>query len=417
MIGLIRNTVPAAVCFAVTISAAAAFTDNFETPPEQDPEKVLGKLESGPGYGVLAPVRSDGYLRNYQIKTDAGVDQISGDGLLKLRIKEITAFEALKHLDSEQSFIDGLAEAAKKPADFVSSTVTDPLGTAKSTATGVGRLFGRITKGVEQAVTGETRSPSELARIITGQDRARRELAVSLGVDPYTKYQPLAAQLDRAATASTAGNLSVGVLMSMIPGGFVSNIASSAESLKNMVVDSTEAELEERTVQALQSARISGPTIKSLQANGNFTPTERAILAYQLQSMTAVEGLEILAARAAEAKTRAEAYFLLRRIVLTENYNRTVSGLSQVRLVSSFPILLRRDGGSAIILPLDMLSWTKETGAAFSTLSEGLTQLPFPPTGVDFRITGDITPLAAERLASLGWDVIANWPMPEGPVY
>lgn len=407
----------AAAVLLVAATGAQAFTDSFETPPEQDPREILGDKVSGAGYGVLSPVRSDGFIRIYSLKTERRTDEFSGDGLVRLRIKEITAVEALKSLETEQSFVDGLAKAAKRPAEFVGSTVTDPVGTAKTTVTGVGRLFGRITKGVEQAVTGETRSPAELARIISGQDRARRELAVSLGVDPYTTFVPLAAQLDRASAASAAGNLSVGVIMSMIPGGMITNIAGSAESIRSMVIDSTEAELEERVEDALRQSRISEKAIAALRASPNYTPTERAIIAYQLQSMTAVDGLEILVQRAAETKTRAEAYFLLRRIVLTEHYNRTVAGLSQIRTIGDFPIALRRDGVAAIVVPLDYLSWTQETGAAFSGLNDSLTRLPFPPSGVDFRITGDITPLAAERLASFGWDVISNLPMPEGPVF
>jgi len=399
------------------LTAAGAFSDSFETPPEQDPRSVLGKLASGPGYGVQTPVRSDGFLRIYDLKTDFGQEHVVGDGLLKLRIHEIAAFNALRSLESQQSFVDGLKKAAKRPAEFVESTVTDPLGTARSTVSGVGRLFGRISKGVEKAVTGETTSPAELAAIVTGRDRTRRELAVKLGVDPYTTYQPLSEQLDRAATASTAGNLSVGVLMSLIPGGMITNVAGSAESLRDMIVDNTRSELEERTASVLRSLRIPERVIGELAANTNYTPTERAVIAYQIEAMSTIDGLDVLVARAADAKNREEAYFLLRRIVLTEHYSRTVAGLSQIRTVADFPIAIRRDGGAALVMPLDMLSWTDAAATAFSGLQDGLSRLPFPPTGVDFRITGDITPAAAERLASFGWDVTADLPMPKGPVF
>ncbi|WP_346892987.1 hypothetical protein [uncultured Roseibium sp.] len=417
---MLRRTKVVCAAFAVSmlfLATAEAFSDNFETPPEQDPGMVLGNLASGPGYGVLTPVRSDGFLRVYDLKTQFGTEHVVGDGLLKLRIHEIAAYTALKSLESQQSFVDGLKEAAKKPAEFVESTVTDPLGTAKSTVSGVGRLFGRISKGVEKAVTGETTSPGELAAIVTGRDRARRELAVKLGVDPYTTYQPLSEQLDRAATASTAGNLSVGVIMSLIPGGMITNVASSAESLRDLIVDNTRSELEERTATVLRDLNISQRVIDDLAANANYTPTERAIIAYQLQAISTVEGLEILVARAADTKNREEAYFLLRRIVLTEHYSSTVASLSQIRKMADFPIAIRRDGGAALVMPLDMLSWTASTAKAFSGLQDGLSRLPFPPTGVDFQITGDITSDAAERLASFGWDVTADLPMPKGPVF
>ncbi|MTI01123.1 hypothetical protein [Roseibium sp. RKSG952] len=396
-------------------TGASAFSDAYETPPEQDPVTVLGAEASGPDYRVLAPVRSDGFLRIYDLESFYGTETISGDGLLKLRLKQLEILRALEALENNQTFVDGLKQAAMKPVEFVESTVTDPLGTAKNTVSGVGRLFGRIGKGVGSAVSGEG-SPAEFAKAITGQERAKRELAVDLGVDPYTKFKPLSEQLDQAANVSMAGGWTVKAVMALIPGGMISNIASSADDLRNSIVDSTLAELEERTRETLLKVGATPDVVTRLSQNTNFTPTERAIIAYRLDFMTGVEGRDILAARAADAQTRDEAYFQLRRIVLLESYHNKTASLGRVRLVGGYPVGIRKDGIAAIIMPLDMVSWTQTSAQAFNSLNTGFQQLPFPPSGVDFVVTGDLTPLTAERLASFGWDLTSNWPMPEGPV-
>lgn len=402
---------------ALCAQTAGALTEQYETPPEQDPEAILGSEALGPGYAVLAPVRGDGFLRIYQVQTDLGVEQVEGDGLLKLRLHEIRVLVALDSLKNDASFVDGLKQAAMKPVEFVESTVTDPVGTARSTVSGVGRMFGRLTKGVEAAVSGKAGSAADLAKSITGQAQARRELAYDLGADPYTFYRPLSDKLDETASVTTAGNWTVSAITSLLPGGVIVNTARQADNFRNLIVDSTPAELQERTAATFRQAGISEATLSRISANPFYTASEKAVIAYQLQAMPGVRDLDRLVAKAADADSRDIAYFQLRRVVLMETYNRTVSPLGDIRLVSGIPVAIRKDGTAALVLPLDHVAWTQTVAQTFSALHEGLGQLPFPPTGVDFLITGDITPMAAERLASFGWTITGDYPMPKGPVF
>jgi len=413
-----NSTAAATLLLGVVFGAAPAFSlsEQYETPPEQDPAVVLDGKENGPGYAVLSPVRSDGFLRIYQLQTDLGVEQIEGDGLLKLRLAEIKVLIALEGLKNDASFLDGLKQAAKKPVDFVESTVTDPVGTAKSTVSGVGRMFSRLGKGVEEAVTGKGGSPAELAKAITGQARAERELAVELGVDPYTFYKPLSEKLNETASVTTAGSWTVTAITALLPGGMIVGAARQADNFRTLIVDSTPAELAERTAETLRSAGVSEQTVTRIAENPFYTASEKVAIAYQLQAMPGVQELDLIAAKVADAESRDIAYFQLRRVVLLETYNRTVSGLGQIREVNGLPIAIRRDGLAAVVLPLDMVSWTQTVAQMFSSLHEGMAGLPFPPTGVDFLITGDLTPMAAERLASFGWEITGNYPMPDGPV-
>ncbi|MBG6201259.1 hypothetical protein IWQ48_002397 [Labrenzia sp. EL_13] len=401
----------------LTGAPALSLSEQYETPPEQDPAVVLEGKENGPGYAVLSPVRSDGFLRIYQLQTDQGVEQIEGDGLLKLRLSEIRVLIALESLKNDASFVDGLKQAAMKPVDFVESTVTDPVGTAKSTVSGVGRMFGRLTKGVEAAVSGKGGSPAELAKSITGQARAERELAVELGADPYTFYAPLSKKLNETASVTTAGNWTVTAITALLPGGMIVSAARQADNFRTLIVDSTPAELAERTAGTLRAAGVAEQTISRIAKNPFYTASEKAVIAYQLQAMPTVQDLDLIAAKAADAESRDIAYFQLRRVVLLETYNRTISGLGQIRELNGIPVAIRKDGLAAIVLPLDMVAWTQTVAQTFSSMHEGMAGLPFPPTGVDFLITGDLTPMAAERLTAFGWEITGNYPMPEGPVH
>ncbi|MDN3721241.1 hypothetical protein QW131_23785 [Roseibium salinum] len=133
--------------------------------------------------------------------------------------------------------------------------------------------------------------------------------------------------------------------------------------------------------------------------------------------MPGVRDLELVAAKAAEADSRDVAYFQLRRVVLLETYNRSISPLGDMKLVSGIPVAIRRDGIAAVVMPLDIVAWTETAARTFSTLQEGLRDLALPPSGVDFLVTGDVTPMAAERIASFGWEITGNYPMPAGSVH
>ncbi|QDG75073.1 hypothetical protein [Labrenzia sp. PHM005] len=396
---------------------ALSLSDQYETAPEQAPATLLNGKDFGPGYAILPPVRSNGFFYAYQLQASQGVETVQGTGLLNLRLSEIKAYVALESLKKDTSFLEGLKQSAQKPVDFVESTISDPVGTAKNTVSGVGRVFGRLGKGVEAAVTGQGGSATDIAKSITGQAKARRELAVELGVDPYTFDKLLSAKLDETASVTAAGSWTVTAITALIPGGVFVNATRTADDFRNVIVDSTENELRERTAETFRSAGISETNILKIEANPHYTASEKAAIAYQLAAMPGVQNLDLIAEDVAKAAERSPAYFQLRRVVLLENYNRTISGLGQIRDVAGLSVAIRRDGMAAIVMPYDIVAWTQTTAMTFSSLQEGLNQLPFPPTGVDLLITGDLTQMAAERLTAYGWQITGNFPMPDGPVH
>ncbi|WP_417692299.1 hypothetical protein [Roseibium sp.] len=396
---------------------AAAITDTFETAPERDPADALQVPLKGPGYELLPPARPEQGFRVYTLQEESGVVTLKGDGLALQRLKEISVLEGLRQAQTTESFMAGVKQAAGKPVDFVQNTVANPIGTAKDTAAGVGKVLSRISDGVEKAVTGEITSAGDLARTLTGQAEARRELAFKLGVDPYTTYAPLAEALDNAATVSTAGSLGISAVLALVPGGLAMRAVGATEDLREMVLEESREELMSRTRQALISQGIAAETTDRLLQNPHYTPTELAVIAYHLKDMGALKNKSVLVAQAADAEERGLAYAELRRIVLLLNYHRTVSPLSNMRLVSGLPVALSANGHALLALPYDTVAWTSEMASRLITIQAKLENDPFPPTLVQLMMPGDMTDLAAERLTSFGWDLTATLPMPDSVIH
>ncbi len=396
---------------------ALAISDVYESAPERDPADALQVPPTGPGYSFSGPARVENGLRVFSLVQQGETVSLKGDGLVLSRLRELSVLQGLEKAQATESFIEGLKQAANRPVDFVQSTVADPLGTARETANGVGKVIGRITTGVEKAVTGDIGSAGELARAFTGQDRARRELALSLGVDPYTSYAPLSQALDRAARVSAAGSMTVNAMLALVPGGLAVQAVGGAQNLRQTVLDDSRQELLDRTRQKLLEQRIRPDLVDRLMASTRFTPTELAVIAYHLDELKEMDGKDGLVELAADAPDRGMAYAELRRLVLLVDYRSRVAPLTRVRLVAGLPVAFTGDGRALVALPLDSLAWTQDMATRFTRLEEELSNASPAPSFVEVIIPGDMTDQAAERLVSLGWDVTATFPLPDSPVH
>ena len=226
---------------AVSIGAGDAVAANFENPPTVKASKILGAAAQGPGYSVASPVPSDGYLRIYTLKSPWGTVRASGDQMLRLRIKELAALNAMKQTTDSKQFGDAVMKAGLSPVEFAGKLVTAPVDTVKDTVSGVGKLFGGITSGIRKA----GKSQDNPVASITGAAKQRRLIAYKYGIDPYTDLKPLKDKLDKLAGAAAVGGIAVTVAFIAIPGAagtIISNV-STAGTLSEMVRDNSASQL------------------------------------------------------------------------------------------------------------------------------------------------------------------------------
>jgi hypothetical protein len=91
---------------------------------------------------------------------------------------------------------------ALKPVETAKDLVTAPGKTVGEAWKGVGGWFNRVDASM--SATDPNREGTVAS--LTGGSKARRKLAYDLGVDPYTTFEPLNAELTRVASASAVGD-------------------------------------------------------------------------------------------------------------------------------------------------------------------------------------------------------------------
>ena len=414
--GLARAAAGAVALFAVTVLGAMALgagpllAQPYERPPAFDIGRVTGIKPAAENYAVGNPARSDGLLRLYSLTTSYGDFTVHGDHMLRMRQNELAALAELEKISNSESFGKALVDAGLSPLRYTGKFITNPAKTVGDTLGGIGAMFGRISSDINNM--GKT--PGGAIEGLLGVTDQKRKLAASLGVDPYTDFEPLSVKLSRLAEAAAAGGLTVSATLMVVPGaaGIVVSNLSTASSLQDtqieeMARDYTVAQIFDRNRQRLVAMGADRDTIEALLANRNYTPVDMAVIVAALDSMPTVDDRTVFLERAVAIDNRSIAYFMRRHAEMLANHYARGARFARFVSLGGYPFNVTNDGRIVGIVPLDALSWTEAT-AAIMRDSAADARRSAPNGRVELRISGTATALARKELAALGWRVSEN---------
>lgn len=395
------------VALGCSIAAASPLLaqQKFEAPPSFDPARIAGVKPKGSNYTLVNPVRSDGFLRIYNVSTPYGNFTVHGDAMLAMRLYELAALAELEKVSNSESFNKALLEAGLSPVKYAGNLIINPVQTIGNTFAGIGSVLGQFGSGLHNA--GKTQD-DPMAGLL-GVTKKKRELAAKLGVDPYTDFEPLSVKLSRLSEAAAAGGLAVNAALMAIPGvaGIVVSNVSTSSDLSNLARDYSAAQLMDRNRTKLTAMGVEPAVIEAFLLNRAYTPLDAVALVDALESMAAVQGRPAFVSRAASVTGRDAAFFMLRHIQLVATFYRKTGGLTAFVPFGDFPFNQLREGGVVGIWPVDNLAWTQETARGLNGANAALKRAGH--TGRrELRITGQATRLARQNLQAMGWTLVEN---------
>ena len=393
----------AALAVPAILAACTAAAAQYEPPRSFQANLIPGISAAGQNYTIKSPVTSDGFMRIYVFSTPWGEFSAIGDGVMRTRQFELAALRELEKVTQSDSFNRALAEAGMSPIKFAGDMIVNPIGTVGNTLSGIGSLFGQIGSGAHNAGKVESDPMADL----TGASRKKRELAIKLGVDPYTDFQPLQQRLTQLSGAAASGGLLVSGALMAIPGVggiIVSNTATSA-NLGNVASDNTPAQLLDLNRTKLQAMGVDPNLAETFLLNRNYTPLDATVIVAALEEIK-VDGRGVFFARAASVNRRDAAFFMRRQAELLSDYQARTGAITGFVQLGGFPFALTRSGVLGL-LPLDALSWTQSTERAMREITDSLKRAS-PGGRAEMRITGQATPLAKEKMRALGWTLTEN---------
>jgi hypothetical protein len=387
---------------------SAAALPRYEAPPRVKASFLLAPdMLSGPLFKVDGQVPTDGLMGHFTLRSELGTFVVPGRELLRIRIAELPAIQQLNGMSKSQVFVEALGRAAAKPVESAQEIITHPVETVKNLPAGISRLFDRIELGAkkitqsaaEPGKSDSQRTEETLSRVgsatITalGFEQGRRQLAKSLGVDPYTTNPVLAQKLTDIAWVVFSGRLTVNTLVTaFVP----ASIAISGTSITHdLVYDTPAADLIVMNQQKLLAMGASDSQAQALLNNRWYSLSVLTELVTELERLTGITGRLEVIALAATATNEEEARFFAASVHLLSRLNAGKRPLKKM-IGKGTVIGVTASGEVVVPAPLDYVSWTERIGR--------FAQRPDVKAAKrSIWLTGKISEVAERGFIGLGW--------------
>lgn len=413
-----RMALAALATMAVMLGSTEA---RAQTPAEYETEPVLNakdlavpELLSGPHFTVDPRVPVRGFLERFTIRSPYGTFEAHGRHMLAIRVNEVEAIGKLDDLSKTKEFAEAAGRAIARPVTSTVNMLVHPVETITGFPDGVARLFDRIklgTQRVYQAATTPDQSggqrveeASKRVGMVTltalGWEKERRDLAKSLGVDPYTTNPVLSEKLTSAAWVAFSGRFLIQTATSIL---VPYSMAMSAMTITNSTIyDTPPGDLINNATVIFGETGASEAQVQALVQNPQYSLSVLTALAMGIQRLPGVPGRDALVLFAAAARTQDETRFAAGAVNMLARYNEAVAPITQV--AAPGPILAYTQSGALVVpMPVDYIAWTERV-ARFPLRED----IKLAPEHVGF-ISGRLSPLAQKHFSGISWRMFESF--------
>jgi len=365
---------------------------------------IKSDLFAGTGYQVDPRVTIYRARAFFEIDGPAGREVIVSTRQLRARRDEIRAVAALEKMEKTSVYGEALKNAGMAPVSLAKNLATDPVDTVGRIGRGVGGFFSDIG----YAITGDDADQESVAKTAVGLDAAKRAFAFKLGVNPYSRFQPLQDALGEVAWVSVGGNFTVSAGFRAIGGtpGTGLSVSKLANSMRKLVRDKSPRELKEINANKLALMGVGEALTEAFLSNNDFDAETETRLVGALDSMKKVAGRERFIKRAALVNTSADARMMRDWAELMVAYHDKIQNITEIIMVSSAPHAVVKDRVVQSIYPADFLTPTPGLRERQQTVLADIKRRGFNPGQI--WVTGSTDPKAEELLLELGWTEIKS---------
>ena len=315
----------------------------FEKEPVLNARNLVApELLKGPYFTVDDAVPVKGMLARFTIRSPYGTFEAHGIHMLAIRVTEVHAIGKLDELSKTKEFAEAAGRAIVRPVTSAVNMLVHPVESVEGFPDGVGRLFGRIDLGfkrVAEAATAPDQSGGQRAEGASkrvgsatlnalGWEKERRDLAKSLGVDPYTTNKVLSEKLTSAAWVAFSGRFLIQTATTIL---VPYSMAMSATTITNSTIyDTPPGDLVNKATDIFTSTGASEAQVQALVQNPQYSLSVLTALAQGVQRLKDVPGRNAVVTFAAAARTQDETRFLAAAMNMLARHHESVAPILEV---------------------------------------------------------------------------------------
>lgn len=362
-------------------------------------------------YTVAPEAQPDGLHLTYTVQGPAGTEMVTGTQSLGVRTREIKAIAALDKINNSEQFGKALVQAGAEKVESVKEAVQDPLGTIQRLPLGASRLLGRVGTAVKKTAEGKS-DPLKGAEAVLGVARKKSELAMQLGVSPFTRDALLRDKLEATAQAMAGGALVVNLSGLLIGGGVGTaiSVVNVNQTLQRTLIESTPAEMAVKNRTTLTALGAPASAVEAFLANTSFSPWQKTTITADLKDIGLNPGPFLRFA--SEASTPQQVLDVQQVVRILRKHHRDTAALVSLRQGPG--MLAALDTRGVLVAPVagDFMLWV---GPTDSRTHDFLGMAKDDPSVKSLALATDGL-LSARALGEFAKRGIATIPQALGPV-
>jgi len=374
---------------------------NTEEPPILIAKEILKPdFLAGDGFKVQDEVPTSTGRNRYFIISDYGEFEADGNIMLERRIREVAAIRKLKEVSRTDQYKNALKTAVASPLVVAKDVVTNPVGTITGVPKGLFKFVNRTGQRLKEKTQGRERTQYEdsNAANLIGFSKAKRTIAIQLGVDPYSSNETLQRELNGIAWATYAGKMTFSVGTMPIGGaaGLALSAAGVTNALNKTLLDQDPSELRLRNLKSMLAMGCDRAVANRFNNSTAYSPSMQTAIVMDLETLNGVANRAAFFDLAgSEATDEGDALFYVgtARILAELHAKKPLARLQQVGRI---PVAVQKDGRAIVAIQWDYAAWT-DNASRFIGLFKA-SDFGKKPPGLTIAISGNASPLAQQNL-------------------
>jgi hypothetical protein len=391
--------------------ALLAQSADVEDPPVLSAKTILKpEFLAGDGFTVQDEVPTSTGRNRYLITSEYGEFEADGNIMLERRIREVAAIRKLKEVSRTDEYKKALKAAAASPLVVAKDVVTRPVSTITGIPKGLFKFANRVGQSVKEKTDGRQRSQYEdsNAASLVGFSKAKRTVAIQLGVDPYSSNETLQRELNGLAWATFAGKMTFSLATAPIGGaaGMALTGAGITNAFNKALLDQAPTELRLRNLKVLLAMDCDRAVADRFINSTAFSPSVQTAIVMDLETLDGVANRAAFVDLAgSEATDEGDALFFLgtSRVLVELHAKKPLARLQQVDRI---PVAVRKDGRAIVAIQWDYAAWT-DNAANFVGLFKA-SDFGKKPSGLTIGISGDASPLAQQKVEEANIELVTR---------
>jgi len=361
----------------------------------------------GPNFTVRNPVPTYSGSNHYTIDSDFGVFEADGNQMLMRRVAEINAIAKLQAISQTKEFTQAAEQAAAVPLHVAQDLVNNPVSTISSVPKGIWGFLNQAGEAVKEVAEGRQNTTEEGNAVenMTGFSKTKRDLAIKLGVDPYSTNEVFQKELNKVAWPAFLGKFTVDLGMAAVTGGAGTALSAAnwTNTLTDALRDKSPADLRLMNLGLLTNDMgVSRATADAFLDNNAISPTTQTILVAALAQLGNIPGQAEFIRQAATSQDEHDGIAFQQSVQLMANLNQRTP-VARITHLNGLTVCETNDGGVVVPIQWDYAAWTPMTDHFITALKAQ--KFTSPVSGYSVILTGVVSPLTAQALDARGVNV------------